>query len=123
MALSSRWLVTASYSLAILLIMIRGGQYDTVSSWIWTAIFLLWAVSPVVLLCLIERQSRIIPVAAAVLGASGIAIYLDSLFGDDTSSTAGLIFLFLPVWQDIAVLVFIAAFFGIRALRTKLHDR
>ena len=101
-------MLLALYTLGVLAILFRAGSPDAL--WWWAGIlpFVLWAVSPVAFLCLLNKSERTLLVGAVGISIWGIVSYLEAMFGEGARSTSALIFLFMPGYQwVVALLVFV----------------
>jgi len=100
----------AVVAIALLALMIHSGDPTSSSWWLAAIPFALWIVGPAVAPYLLARRQRDRRVAVAMLGflaistvASAIAYY-DAMFVSE-SSTAALVFLFVPLYQWTAFLI------------------
>jgi len=100
----------AVVAIALLALMIHSGDPTSSSWWLAAIPFALWIVGPAVAPYLLARRQRDRRVAIAMLGflaistvASAIAYY-DAMFVSE-SSTAALVFLFVPLYQWTAFLI------------------
>lgn len=104
------WLLTIVVAAILVALMLHVGDPGSIDWW-WTAIpFGLWVIGPAILPWGIARLRRRPGVALAMLiflvassFMSAIA-YHDALF-PQTSSTAALVLIFVPLWQWIALAV------------------
>jgi hypothetical protein len=100
----------AVVAIALVALMIHSGNPTSSSWWLAAIPFALWIVGPAVAPYLLARRQRDRRVAIAMLGflaistvASAIAYY-DAMFVSE-SSTAALVFLFVPLYQWTAFLI------------------
>jgi len=109
MALGSLY---AAY-IAFLILTASGGSPRTTNI-VPLLLFFLWAVSPIVVLAGVATkfESRcgraidfILLAAVCVLASSGVAVYQVGFFGGHPDAQSGLLFVFVPLYQWLAVAV------------------
>ena len=100
-----------NYIVNILLIfIITGVAIQTMDGSLWAVRFLAWAISPFLLFILIARKvSRrraliINLIASLIVGVMGVWLIVDAMY-INLDAQAGLVFIFVPAWQLIAVLL------------------
>ena len=89
-------------------------------SLIWYALaipFMLVAVAPVALLCLLRKWPLTNGIGAAIAAAFGMWAYADTAWGSGSDAQDGLVFLVVPVLQC----GFVAAWLGLTALFHRLR--
>lgn len=104
------WLLTIVVAATLVALMLHVGDPASIDWW-WGAIpFGLWVVGPAVLpwgIARLRRRSSVALVMLIFLVASSLMsaiAYHDALF-PQTSSTAALVLIFVPLWQWIALAV------------------
>jgi len=100
----------AVVAIALIALMIHSGDPTSSSWWLAAIPFALWIVGPAVAPYLVARRQRNRRVAIAMLGFLSISTlasafaYHDAMFVS-ASSTAALVFLFVPLYQWTALLI------------------
>lgn len=91
-------------------VMLRSGSPTDPDWWsVSLALIFLWAISPIIAAAWVARNKRIgtwVYVVGIVLSGW---IYENALFAAEASSTAGLIFIFMPLYQWVLVFIFALA--------------
>ena len=103
--------VIAAYAVAIEWISVRAGSPTELWWWLEGIPWLLWIIAPIAVPLLLRMRHWLLTGGVAVLAGYSLYVYEQSMFGPDTSSTSGLVFVFLPLyqWTVTAVLIVAAA--------------
>ncbi|WP_338241442.1 hypothetical protein [Aurantiacibacter hainanensis] len=90
--------------------------------WDWFVLFvpfLLWALAPVALLCLLPFAQTSNGIGAAISAAVGALVYIDTAWIPPSDAQDGLIFIFLPIYQLAFALLWLALVALIRKFSPK----
>jgi hypothetical protein len=98
-----RLVISLAYSLAVGAVMINAGEPTALWWWFGFAGFYAWCLTPIILPLFYPFRSWLITIGVAAIAAYSSHVYIRDMFGPGARSTSGLIFLFLPVYQWIAV--------------------
>lgn len=98
---AARFAIAAAYSLAVATVMIKAGEPTEFWWWFISIPFFLWCLAPVVLP--LSHPSWIVAFGVGVMAAFSSYVYVTDMFGPGARSTSALIFIFLPIYQWIAV--------------------
>ena len=114
-------IASAVVAFGLIALMIHTGDPSSSSWWLAAIPFALWIVGPAIVPYLLARRQRNRATSVAMLGflvistiLSGIAYYQAILVSQ--SSTAALVFLFVPLYQWTAFLIVAGAIFAATAL-------
>ena len=111
MAKDWRLAILALYGAFVLWIMVHMGQPDGIGWWLTSIPFMVWALAPVALLCLLRSHPIAHGIGAIAVAALGAYFYIETAFLAAPDAQAGLIFLFAPVVQlGLAILWFGAVY-------------
>ena len=91
------------YVAGIATIQIMVGQPLRLWWWLTAAPFFLWTIAPIVAPLAWRRSGWYLTLGVSAVAAVSLALYWQALLGSGTSSTAALIFVFLPIYQWCAV--------------------
>ena len=111
------WL--ALYGLAVLAMIVLSSPPDSVIMGMTQIAFLLAGSAPVALLCLTPRHALGKGVGAVLIGGLGLWIYVETLFILPPDAQSALVFVFVPVWQAVAVAVWLIAVLAIIRIRQR----
>ena len=107
-------MVVVLFGAALVGIMLRAGEPSDPSWWMLLIPFLGWCLAPIVVPLSAARRSWFMTIGMALLCAVSLYIYLRDMFGPGARSTSALIFLFLPIYQWVAVAVLIGLAWALR---------
>ena len=97
-------------------IAIRAGEPTKLWWWLLEIPFFIWVVAPVAGPLLVPFKSWFLTVGVTAMAGYSFYVYLREMFGPGARSTSGLLFIFLPTYQWLAVFVLIALAWSIKRL-------
>ena len=106
--------ITVIYAVWIELIAMRAGEPWELWWWIFEIPFFIWIVAPIVTAYFIRYDDWAFAAGLAAIAGYSLYIYERDMFGAGARSTSALIFIFLPLYQWLAVGILTAAVWGIR---------
>ncbi|MXO63392.1 hypothetical protein [Qipengyuania oceanensis] len=109
-----------AYAVAVFAMMVHAGQPEDIAWFGTAALFLLFAIAPVALLCLTRSDARAKGIAAAVIALGGLFLYVDALYIADPDPQSALVFAVVPVLQLAASAIVMLALWLMR--RTGKRD-
>ena len=121
MAKDWRLAVLTLYGIVVLICMVHMGQPDGARWWLMGVPFMGWALAPVALLCLKCSHPLAYGIGAAILALLGAWLYIGTAYSSAPDAQAGLVFVFLPLYQLGFAAIWIGLVYG-WAKFTKGHD-
>jgi len=106
--------IVAIYALWIEVIAMRAGDPGELWWWLLEIPFFLWIVAPIITAYLVGRDNWLFTIGLAAIAAYSLDIYERDMFGPGARSTSALIFIWLPIYQWVAVLILLAMIWSIR---------
>lgn len=102
---TTRMVILGVYALVIAVLMLDAGDPDILSWWVGMVPFFLFAISPIAFLCLTSGLELGKRIGALLVAVGGLWMYVDAMYVSGPDAQAGLVFLFAPVVQWLAVVL------------------
>ena len=112
-----RWVILLLYAAAIQWIAMRAGEPSNVWWCLLLVPILLWIIAPIAFPLLAWSKTWLVTLATGLIAAGSVYIYLIDMFGPGARSTSAIVFVFLPVYQWMAVAALYALHWLIARLR------
>ena len=119
MAKDWRLVVLVGYAIAIAYLMVDAGRPDTPGWFGIAAVFMVFALAPLALLCLTRSHRTVKGIAALVLGAAGLWAIADTLYVAQLDAQSALVFVIVPALQWIGAMVVLVGLLIARRFGTK----
>ena len=100
-----RWTLLSVYGLALASIMVQAGEPTSLEWWALFIPFFAWSIAPLAVPLLLPLRSWLIVLGTGAIAAHGWYTYEQQMFGPGARSTSGIVFVFLPIYQWLAVFI------------------